>query len=281
MSNRPSAAMVVEGLYEYANMKMKSWLRWVRIIILTLIVIVFILLGVPLMLNCALGHNTPCDFEVVGTEVNWLDFWGAYIGAIIGGLITLIPMKRETDRNALNIMINNHENYIKELKSQLRNNICNIKFKPIGDFDLPIKSNNQSIDKNRVDDIIRGLNDTLDSAKHQLDSWCIIYSEETGKTENFKKAYKECIDEFENDIKEITVRLGEILNDDERYKRGQKEDWTLWIIAFRKKLKEHQETHRQTMLKAAQDWLKGEQKELDKLRNQLIAFYPRIKSKNN
>ena len=149
---------------------------------------------------------------------------------------------------------------------------------------MPIKGNNQSIDKNRVDDIIRGLNDTLDSAKNQLDSWCIIYSEETEKTEkteNFKKAYRECIDEFENDIKEITVRLGEILNDDERYKRGQKEDWTLRIIAFRKKLKEHQEAHRQTMLKAVHDWLKEEQKELDELRNQLIAFYPRIKSKNN
>lgn len=264
---------MVEGLYEYADMKIKSWFKWIII----LIVIVFTLLGVPVILNCALGHNTPCDFDVIGTEVNWLNFWGAYISAIIGGLITLIPMKRETDRNALNIMINNQENYIKELKSQLGNNICNLNFKPIGNFDLPIKGNNQSIDKNRIDDIIRGLNDTLDSVKNQLDSWCIIYSDETEKTENFKNTYKECVDEFENDIKEITVRLKEILNDDERYKRGQKEDWTLWIIAFRKKLKEHQEAHRQTMLKAAQDWLKEEQKELDELRNQLKSFYPRIK----
>lgn len=195
-------------------MKKNSWRKW--------IILILILLLCPIVLNCVLGQYTPCNIEVIGKEDDWLDFWGAYIGAIIGGLITLIPMKRETDRNALNIMINNQENYIKELKSQLRNNICNIKFKPIGDFDLPIKGNNQSIDKNRVDDIIRGLNDTLDSAKNQLDSWCIIYSEETEKTENFKKAYRECIDEFENDIKEITVRLGEILNDDERYKRGRR-----------------------------------------------------------
>lgn len=256
----------------------KAWWKCIIQIVLTLIVIAFTLLGVPIILNCVLGHNTPYDFEVVGTEVNWLDFWGAYIGAIIGGLITLIPMKRETDRNALNIMIYNQENYIKELKSKLKNNICNIKFKPIGDFELPIKGNNQSIDKNRIDDIIRELNDTLDSVKNQLDSWCIIYSDETGKTENFKNTYKECVDEFENDIKEITVRLEEILNG-ERDKRVHKGDWTLWIIAFRKKLKEHQEEHRQTMLKAAQDWLKEEQKKLDELRNQLIAFYPQIKLK--
>lgn len=261
-------------------MKMNSWWKWI-IIILIPIVIAFILFGVPIILNYALGHNTPCGFEVIGTEVNWLDFWGAYIGAIIGGLITLIPMKRETDRNALNIMINNQENYIKELKTQLGSNICNLSFKPIGDFDLPIKENNKSIDKNRIDDIIRGLNDTLDSVKNKLDSWCIIYSEETGKTENLKKAYKECVDEFDNDIKEITVRLEKILNDDERDIREQKKDWTMWIIDFREKLKKQQESHRQIMLKAAQDWLKEEQKELDKLRNQLIAFYPRIKSKNN
>ena len=271
----------MEGLYEYANMKMKPWLRWVRIIILILIVIVFILLVVPVLLNCALGHNTPCDFEVVGTEVNWLDFWGAYIGAIIGGLITLIPMKRETDRNALNIMINNHENYIKELKSQLGNNICNLNFKPIGDFELPIKENNKSIDKNRIDDIIRGLNETCDSVKNQLDSWCIIYSEETGNAGNFKNAYMKCVDEYEKDVKEVTDRLEEILNDNEKDIREQKKDCAIWIITFREKLKKQQESHRQIMLKAAQDWLKEEQKELDKLRNQLIAFYPRIKSKNN
>ena len=190
-------------------------------------------------------------------------------------------MKRETDRNALNIMINNHENYIKELKSQLGNNICNLNFKPIGDFELPIKENNKSIDKNRIDDIIRGLNETCDSVKNQLDSWCIIYSEETGNAGNFKNAYMKCVDEYEKDVKEVTDRLEEILNDNEKDIREQKKDCAIWIITFREKLKKQQESHRQIMLKAAQDWLKEEQKELDKLRNQLIAFYPRIKSKNN
>ena len=136
-------------------------------------------------------------------------------------------------------------------------------------------------DKNRIDDVIRGLNETCDSIKNQLDSWCIIYSEETGKAGNFKNAYIKCVDEYEKDVKEVTDRLEEILNDNERDIREQKKDWTMWIIAFREKLKEHQEAHRQTMLKAVHDWLKEEQKELDELRNQLIAFYPRIKSKNN
>lgn len=253
-----------------------SWRKCI-IFILTPIAIAVILLGIPVVLNCALGHNTPCGVEVIGTEVNWLNFWGAYISAIIGGLITLIPMKRETDRNALNIMINNQENYIKELKSQLGNHICNLNFKPIGDFDLPIKGNNQSIDKNRVDDIIRGLNDTLNSVKNQLDSWCIIYSEETGKTENFKKAYKECVGEFIEDVKKITDILKDVINKKGREIREKKEEWTSQIVAFRRELIEHQESHRQAMLNAAQEWLNEEQKELDKLRIQLKAFYPRIK----
>lgn len=254
-------------------MKKHSWWTW--------IISIIILLLCPIALNYILGQYTPWNIEVIGKEDDWLDFWGAYIGAIIGGLITLIPMKRETDRNALNIMINNQENYIKELKSQLGNHICNLSFKPIGDVELPITKNNLYIDENRVNDIIQRLNNTNYSVKSQLDSWCIIYSEETGKAGNFKNAYMKCVDEYEKDVKEVTDRLEEVLNDNERDIREQKKDWTMWIIDFREKLKEQQESHRQIMLKAAQDWLKEEQKELDKLRNQLIAFYPRIISKNN
>ena len=109
---------------------------WITLIILALII--------PVILNIIIASTNPLDsINIAGTEEDWVNFWGAYIGAIIGGLITLIPMKRETDRNALNIMINNQENYIKELKSQLGNNICNLNFKPIGDFELPISKNNK------------------------------------------------------------------------------------------------------------------------------------------
>ena len=250
-------------------MKKHSWWTW--------IISIIILLLCPIALNYILGQYTPWKIEVIGKEDDWLDFWGAYIGAIIGGLITLIPMKRETDRNALNIMINNQENYIKELKSQLGNHICNLSFKPIGDVELPITKNNLYIDENRVNDIIQRLNNTSDSVKSQLDSWCIIYPEETGKAGNFKNAYKECVNEFGEDVKNITDILKDVINDKERNIGEKKENWTREIVAFRKKLEEHQESHRQTMLKAAQDWLKEEQGKLIEFRNQLKSFYPRIK----
>lgn len=250
-------------------MKKNSWWKWIMLIL--------ILLLCPIALNCILGQYTPCDIEVIGKEDDWLDFWGAYIGAIIGGLITLIPMKRETDRNALNIMINNQENYIKELKSQLGNHICNLSFKPIGDVELPITKNNQHIDENRVNDIIQRLDNTNDSVKSQLDSWCIIYSEETGKAGTFKKAYKECVDEFGEDIKQITDILKDVINEKESDIREKKVGWTNQIVAFRKELEEHQESHRQAMLNAAQEWLKEEQDKLTEFQNQLKSFYPRIK----
>ncbi len=258
------------------DMMKNSWLKW-TIIISTPIVLAVILLGVPIILNYALGHKVPFNLEVIGTEVNWLNFWGSYISAIIGGLITLIPMKRETDRNALNIMINNQENYIKELKSQLGNHICNLNFKLIGEVELPIMKNNQHIDENRVSDIIQRLNNTSDGVKSQLDSWCIIYSDETGKAGNFKRAYKKCVGEFIEDVKKITDILKDVINNKDKEIKEKKEQWTSQIVAFRKELGEHQESHRQAMLNAAQDWLNEEQKELEKLRNQLKSFYPRIK----
>ena len=135
--------------------------------------------------------------------------------------------------------------------------------------------------ENRVTDIIQRLNNTNYSIKSQLDSWSIIYPEDTDEAGNFINAYKKCVDEFENDVKKITDILEDIINDKDRDITEKKEGWARQIVAFRQELKDHQESHRQTMLKAAQDWLKDEHKKLDKLRKQLIAFYPRIKSKNN
>ena len=182
-------------------------------------------------------------------------------------------MKRETDRNALNIMINNHENYIKELKSQLGNNICNFNFKSIGDFELPISKNNKGIDKNKTDIIIKQLNNYQDNVRTRLDAWNIIYPEDSGVMGDFNKAYKECVEEYDTDVQSMKKNLHRLKNSEnkeaEEYYIGQ-------IIDFRNKLLEHQKSHREKMLEVAKKWLEKEQEEVTNLRNQLKSFYPKL-----
>ena len=130
---------------------------WCRRIIL--IVSIFIIpLLCPIALNFVLRQYTPWNIKVVGTEIDWLNFWGTYTGAIIGASITLLAMYRESKRNALNIMINNQENYIKELKQQLENRVGGFSFLPIGNFEIHLSRNNRNIDKKQIDDINTSVN---------------------------------------------------------------------------------------------------------------------------
>ena len=102
---------------------------WIILIILALIV--------PIILNIIIGSTNPLDsIKIVGTEVDWLGFYGAYIGALVGALITLYAMFRESKNNALNIMINNQENLIKDLREQLSARISTLTFSKIGNFAL-------------------------------------------------------------------------------------------------------------------------------------------------
>ena len=63
-----------------------------------IIIIIIFALITPVILNITIGSKNPLDsIKVVGTEVDWLGFYGSYIGALIGALITLYAMFRESE----------------------------------------------------------------------------------------------------------------------------------------------------------------------------------------
>lgn len=231
---------------------------------------ILILLFCPILLNFILRQYTPWNIKIIGTEIDWLNFWGTYIGAIIGASITLLAMYRESKRNALNIMINNQENYIKELKQQLENRVGGFSFLPIGNFEIHLSRNNRNIDKKQIDDIIKTLNDYYDRVLTQFNAWGVIYSSEDVAMKKFNDTYVRCVNTYQDVVLTMINQLEKLkLN-------GNIDDFNDWLNRFRDNLKQHQEDKTYDMFDATHEWLKIEKEKLDTMRKQLKSFFPKI-----
>ena len=237
---------------------------WIILIILALII--------PVILNIIIGSTNPLDsIKVVGTEDDWLGFYGAYIGALVGALITLYAMFRESKNNALNLMISNQENLIKDLREQLSARISTFTFSKIGNFALYTTRENMSIDKAQIDRALKELNDYHSSATHEYNAWGVMYADDKREiVKQFNDAYLECITQYHNDINTISRKLYDLKNPN-LYK-----DFNEWLKVFCDDLSEHQQKFVKELFGIATIWLQSEKDKLANLQKQLQSFGIRI-----
>ena len=237
---------------------------WIILIILALIT--------PIILNIIIGSTNPLDsIRVVGAEDDWLGFCGAYIGALVGALITLYAMFRESKNNALNIMISNQENLIKDLREQLSTRISTFTFSKIGNFALYTTKENMSIDKAQIDIALKELDDYHSSATQEYNAWGVMYADDKREiVKQFNDAYLECITQYHNDINTISRKLYDLKNP------NSCKDFNEWLKVFCDDLSEHQQKFVKELFRIATIWLQSEKDKLENLQKQIQSFGIRI-----
>ena len=243
---------------------MKKKMRLVIIIILALIT--------PIILNIIIGSTNPLDsIKIVGKEDDWLGFYGAYIGAIVGALITLYAMFRESKNNALNLMISNQENFIKDLREQLSARISTLTFSKIGNFSLYTTKENMPIDKSQIDRALKELNDYHSKATQEYNAWGVMYADDKREiVKQFNDVYLECITQYHNDINTISRKLYDLKNS------NSEADFNEWLKVFCYDLSEHQQKFVKELFRIATIWLQSEKDKLENLQKQLQSSGIRI-----
>ena len=68
---------------------MKPWLKYS--------IIGVIIIAAPIAVNCLL--QVPSIMSIVGTDIDWLSFWGSYLGAIISALVAFLVLHRQLKQN--------------------------------------------------------------------------------------------------------------------------------------------------------------------------------------
>ena len=97
-----------------------------------LFIVIALLAIIPIALNIILGATNPFDIGIVGNNVNWLSFYGSYLGGAIAAIIAFVTMWQTSKHNTLSIMIQRQETYIENLSLELGKRISKFNFWNIG-----------------------------------------------------------------------------------------------------------------------------------------------------
>lgn len=144
-----------------------------------LILWLVIILLIPLILNLALGRMAPSSIHIVGNDVDWLLFWGSYLGGIITatiGFFTLFisqknfyeTIKQHNDEQIEQFKLQQAKELEKELSMRVESmSMC----AHVRILNSVIKS---PLTKEEAIHYINNLSDQLEIAERQLIAWCTI-----------------------------------------------------------------------------------------------------------
>lgn len=96
--------------------------------------IFFIILGIiflPIIINYVLMLPTPFNFPIIGSNVDWLSFWGTYIGGIIGASASFLILYLTLLHNKNEAKIERKHNELLQLKKDLSERLSDVNFMPL------------------------------------------------------------------------------------------------------------------------------------------------------
>lgn len=93
-----------------------------------LILGIFIL---PIIINFILILPTPFDLNTIGDEIEWLSFWGTYLGGIIGALVSFTILYLTLLHNKKEAEIERTNNRLLQLQQALSERLSDINFVPL------------------------------------------------------------------------------------------------------------------------------------------------------
>lgn len=97
-------------------------------------IICFIILGIivlPIIINYVLMLPAPFNFPIIGSNVDWLSFWGTYIGGIIGASVSFLILYLTLLHNKNEAKIDRKHNELLQLKKDLSERLSDVNFMPL------------------------------------------------------------------------------------------------------------------------------------------------------
>lgn len=173
---------------------MKKWL----------FIVLIVLAITPIALNIILGATNPFDIGIVGNNVDWLLFYGSYLGGAIAAIIAFVTMWQTSKHNTLSIMIQRQETYIENLSLELGKRISKFEFWNIGKAALISNENLLAY----LPTAIEELNNMSKEAMQLYNAYGLLHSHKTCKAEeNLNNAYSICIKHYNERIRQMTYKL--------------------------------------------------------------------------
>ena len=93
-----------------------------------------IILGIfilPIIINYVLIIPTPFDLNIIGDEIDWLSFWGTYLGGVIGAFVSFLILYFTLLHNKKEAEIERANNILLQLKKDLSERLSDVNYMPL------------------------------------------------------------------------------------------------------------------------------------------------------
>ena len=239
---------------------------------LTIVLILVVILLIPLCINSLI--LCPAIFNFIGEGTDWLLFWGSYLGGAFAALVGFVTLFYSAKRQTTEISINHRKTELTRLQILLSDCISMFNYSKLLTIALYI----DNMDK--YDSIIKDMLIYHDNIIAKANVWGVIYA---GNKQNqyipiFQSRLEECIRVFgetNSGMQKLIIALKDRRSEIKFYGKVEAcNDVEIRKIynEIVRYIEQHdfiKKTYLQPLFDAAQDWLKNEQNEINKLQNQL------------
>ena len=179
-----------------------------------IIIIIILALITPVILNIIIGSTNPLDsIKVVGTEVDWLVFYGSYIGGVLSAVVAFMTMWQTSKHNTLNVMIPQQEAHIKELNSALSERISKLDFVYIGSISLHTPKEESEEFYQKIPKVLDELNELSKDTSRLFNSYGLLHSQTQNADEkDLNEFYETCVKQYKKRVDEMTIMLATVQN---------------------------------------------------------------------
>lgn len=233
----------------------------------------------PILLNIIIGaHNPFSNIKVIGGAIEWLSFYGSYLGGILATIVGLFTIYCESRRNALNIMIHEQHAFIEKLRFELTDIVSSFDYWYLGSISLYIsnKSNKEAheIICNIQSEYLNRLNHLYREVTQKGNAFGLIFSEQTEAHINgFLSSYHACYKAYGEDIDKMTKLISEIKTPD---------DIPMLIDSlnkFNNQSKDQNNNLNNKLFQDAQQWIKIEEDVLKLMKSEQNKLCPKTSFK--
>ena len=243
------------------------------------IILIILVLITPIILNIIIGSTNPLDsIRVVGTEVNWLGFYGSYIGGVLSATVAFITMWQTSKHNTLNVMIPQQEAHIKELNSALSERISKLDFAYIGSISLHTLKEEPEEFYQKIPKGLDELNELSKEASRLFNSYGLLHSQTQNTDEkDLNEFYETCVKQYKKRVDEMTIMLVTVQNGRKTAQHSEiYQSFRSDFPDFNLKLKDDKEHYTDVLFKKANSIIQAEEKKLEKLNREKKKMFPKI-----
>ena len=244
-----------------------------------IIIIIILALITPVILNIIIGSTNPLDsIKVVGTEVDWLVFYGSYIGGVLSAVVAFMTMWQTSKHNTLNVMIPQQEAHIKELNSALSERISKLDFVYIGSISLHTPKEESEEFYQKIPKVLDELNELSKDTSRLFNSYGLLHSQTQNADEkDLNEFYETCVKQYKKRVDEMTIMLATVQNGRKTAQHSEiYQSFRSDLADFNIELGKDKTQYTQVLFKKANLIIQAEEKRLEKLNREKKKMFPKI-----